>query len=93
MMYIVMLIIGIVGVAFGIALNEYNKKVKEYSDMLQQKDKHLVYVNKEPLVLERSEWSKKEWETILEVFGMVWADHIVLYEYKFESFGIAKEEE
>lgn len=44
----------------------------------------------EPLILEKEDFSEKEWKTIQNIFGMEYAMRIVLSNYKFEAFGVHK---
>lgn len=46
----------------------------------------------EKLILEPGDYSEEEWRTILKVFGMEYADHIVISDYMFEALGKLKED-
>lgn len=53
-----------------------------------------VFIKKIPsefLVLEPEDWSKKEWKTILKLFGLESAERILVKDYVLEAFGVPKE--
>lgn len=56
-----------------------------------QEYKYFKVVEIEPLILEKEDWSKKEWKTILKLFGLKSADRILVRDYVLEAFGIPKE--
>lgn len=47
----------------------------------------------EKLILEPADYSREEWATILKVFGMEYAERIVISNYMFEAIGKLKEDE
>jgi hypothetical protein len=45
----------------------------------------------EPLILEKEDWSKKEWKTIEKLFGVESAERFLVRDFTIEVFGIPKE--